>query len=108
MSALTVQERDLARAALERSGHQARLSAQDGTPVELPAAVAQALNEVLGVSRPTVVRLIDAGKLSARQVGTHRRLSLGDVIAYGEASASRRGAALERMARQAEDLGLHD
>lgn len=135
MSTLTAQERDLARTALERSGHQARLSAEDGTLVELPAAVAQALTEVLeaaadgeralvlrasqelttaqaaavlGVSRPTVVRLIDAGKLSARQVGTHRRLSFGDVIAYREASASRRGAALDRMARQAEDLGLYD
>lgn len=135
MSALTAKDRELARTALERSGHQVTLTARDGTLVELPTAVAQALTEVLeaaadgeralvlrasqelttvqagavlGVSRPTVVRLIDAGKLSARQVGAHRRLSLGEVIAYREASAARRGAALDRMARQAEDLGLYD
>ncbi len=45
---------------------------------------------VLGVSRPTVVRLVEAGKLPARMVGTHRRLALGDVLAYREASSGRR------------------
>lgn len=39
---------------------------------------------VLGVSRPTVVRLVEAGKLPARMVGTHRRLRLGDVLTYRE------------------------
>jgi excisionase family DNA binding protein len=63
---------------------------------------------VLGVSRPTVVRLVDAGKLPARTVGTHRRLALGDVLAYRDASASRRSDALDRMTRHAEELGLYD
>lgn len=63
---------------------------------------------VLGVSRPTVVRMIDAGKLPARMVGTHRRLALGDVLAYRELAAQRRRAALDDMTRQAEELGLYD
>lgn len=36
---------------------------------------------VLGVSRPTGVRLVDVGKLQAHMAETHRRLALGDVPA---------------------------
>jgi excisionase family DNA binding protein len=60
------------------------------------------------MSRPTVVRMIEAGKISARMVGTHRRLALTDVLAYREASAKRRSEALDEMTRQAEELGLYD
>ena len=63
---------------------------------------------VLGVSRPTVVRLVESGSIPARMVGTHRRLSLGDVLAHREASANRRTAALDDMAREAEELALYD
>ena len=52
--------------------------------------------------------MIEAGKLAARMAGTHRRLALGDVLAYRAASASRRRDALDRMSDQAEDLGLYD
>jgi len=63
---------------------------------------------VLGVSRPTVVRLVESGKVPARKVGTHRRLTLGDVLAYREATARRRGKALDQMVREAEELKLYD
>jgi excisionase family DNA binding protein len=135
VSTLTTEEQSLARAALQQAGHHPRLSTEDGTLVDVPASVTDALAEVLeaaadgeralvlrvsedlttaqaaavlGVSRPTVVRLIDAGKLPAQVVGTHRRVALSDVIAYREASASKRRAALDRMAQQAQDLGLYD
>lgn len=62
---------------------------------------------VLGMSRPTVIRLVEAGKLPARTVGTHRRLAFGDVLAFGEASAKKRRAALDETTREAEDLGLY-
>ena len=38
--------------------------------------------EVLNVSRPYVVGLIDKGTLPARMVGNQRRLPLKDVLAY--------------------------
>jgi len=132
---LTAEERDRVREALDRAGGRPRVVTADGTVLDLPEPVAEALAEVLeaaadgerplvlrspddltteqaadvlGVSRPTVVRLIDAGKLPARMVGTHRRVTLADVLAYRAATAERRHEALERITRQAEDLGLYD
>lgn len=47
--------------------------------------------ELLGVSRPTVVRLVDDGELPARVPGTvRRRLRLADVLNYRESLRNRR------------------
>jgi excisionase family DNA binding protein len=47
--------------------------------------------ELLGLSRPTVVRLIQAGELPAYVPGTERRkLRLADVLAYREELRRRR------------------
>lgn len=48
----------------------------------------------LGISRTYLVRLIDAGKVPAHLVGTHRRLRASDVLAY----QARRAARLEAVA----------
>lgn len=40
--------------------------------------------ELLGISRPTLIRLLDAMRLPYQQVGTHRRLLLEDVLRYRE------------------------
>jgi excisionase family DNA binding protein len=47
--------------------------------------------EILGLSRPTVVKLIEAGELSAHVPGAVRRkLRLADVLAYREELRTRR------------------
>jgi excisionase family DNA binding protein len=38
--------------------------------------------DVLGISRPTLIRLLDADRIEYRQIGTHRRLLLEDVLRY--------------------------
>lgn len=135
MSAVTEKDRVQAREALHALGGHPRITTDDGTVLELPQPVLDALAEfleaaadgeralvlrspddltteqaaaVLGVSRPTVVRLVEARKLPARLVGTHRRLALGDVLAYREATATKRRAALDEMSADAEELGLYD
>lgn len=63
---------------------------------------------VLGVSRSTIVRMVECGTLVARMVGAHRRLSLSEVLAHRAASSKRRSEALNDMDREAEELGLYD
>jgi excisionase family DNA binding protein len=40
--------------------------------------------ELLGISRPTLIRLLEAGRIPYEQVGTHRRLLLEEVLRYRE------------------------
>ena len=63
---------------------------------------------LLNVSRPTVIRMIDDGVLSARKVGTHSRIPLAAVHAYREQMIAERRRVLDEMVREAEELGLYD
>jgi len=46
--------------------------------------------KLLGISRPIVYQRMDAGKLPFREVGTHRRVLLTDVLQLKEAEDRRR------------------
>ena len=60
----------------------------------------------LNVSRPFVIKEIEAGRLPYRMVGTHRRIAFEDLVAYGKKMREKQTAALERMAENARELGL--
>ncbi|MNS98086.1 Helix-turn-helix domain protein [compost metagenome] len=60
----------------------------------------------LNVSRPFVIKEIEAGRLPHRKVGTHRRIALEDLVAYASKMREKQAAALERMADNARELGL--
>ncbi|HVX86179.1 MAG TPA: helix-turn-helix domain-containing protein [Phycisphaerae bacterium] len=62
--------------------------------------------EVLGVSRPFVVKEIREGRLKCRKVGTHRRLALRDVLTYRREQDAARREALEELSAQAQELGM--
>jgi len=64
--------------------------------------------ELLNVSRPHLIKLLDGGPLPFRMVATHRRLRLVDVLAYRDGQAAEAREALNELTRQAEDLGLYD
>jgi excisionase family DNA binding protein len=61
---------------------------------------------VLGVSRPFVIKLIDEGELAYRRVGSHRRITLAEVLAYQERSKVKRFSALEALIEDAQELGM--
>jgi excisionase family DNA binding protein len=119
----------------ESTKHRPALVSADGTEVPLPREihdvllqVAQALQagmgvnvaplnatlttqeaaDYLGVSRPTVVRLLDAGVIPMSRPGRHRYVRLVDLMAYAERVRQTRSDALDEMAREAEAAGLYD
>lgn len=60
--------------------------------------------EILGLSRPTVVKLIDDGELTAHVPGAvRRRLRLADVLAYREELRARRNQFLNDSAAAYDD-----
>lgn len=60
----------------------------------------------LNVSRPFIIKEIDAGRLRHRMVGTHRRVEFSDLLVYAREMRQRQEQALERMADNARELGL--
>jgi excisionase family DNA binding protein len=63
--------------------------------------------QLLNVSRPFLIKQVDAGVLPHHMVGTHRRLRLVDVLAYRDRLDERADEALDTMAAEAEELGLY-
>jgi len=64
--------------------------------------------EILNVSRPFLIKRIDAGDVPFHMVGTHRRLKLEDVLAYRDRLTAQADDALAAMTAEAEELGLYD
>lgn len=56
--------------------------------------------DLLGVSRPTLIRILDAGQLAYSTPGRHRRLRLEDVLSYRRRVAAMRRHELDAIARE--------
>ena len=61
--------------------------------------------DLLGISRPTLVKMLESGRISFERVGSHRRLYLRDVLAFRE---DRRREQYEALAATAVDLDDED
>src|SRR6266542_1495830 len=109
----------------------ARLVGPDGSEVEIPASAFAALQavvrdmaqgltitliphdkelttkeaaDILNISRPFLVKLLDRGEIPHHRVGTHRRLRVEDVLAYRELRAKRRREHLRTLTELSEQL----
>jgi len=66
----------------------------------------QQVADLLNVSRPHVVKLIEENRLPARRVGAHRRVRFEDLMKYKQRAEARREEALAELARDAQEMGL--
>ena len=116
-------------------GGHATLTGPDGTRLELPGEIFEVLRDVvaapaqglaitvaphqtvlstseaaglLGVSRPTLVRLLEAREIPFSQPARHRRVRLADLLAYQQRASRGRAALLGQMVADSEDAGLYD
>lgn len=66
----------------------------------------QAAADMLNVSRPHLIKLLTEEAIPYSMVGSHRRIRLGDLLAYKQAQQQRSLEALEKLAEQAQELNL--
>jgi excisionase family DNA binding protein len=62
--------------------------------------------EMLNISRPSLIQLLDEGKIDYRRVGTHRRVRFEGLMKYKRAAEAARRAALEELAAYDQELGI--
>ena len=62
--------------------------------------------DVLNVSRPFLVQLLERGELPFHKIGTHRRVRYHDVITYKERIDVERNKVLDALAEQAQELKM--
>ncbi len=66
----------------------------------------QEVADILNVSRPYVVQLLESGKLPFRLVGTRRRVRFADVFEFKRRDDEMRRKVADALAREAEEAGL--
>jgi excisionase family DNA binding protein len=61
---------------------------------------------LLNVSRPFLVGLLEKGEVPFRKVGAHRRVLLTDILAYREKTEQLRSKALDELVALSQDEGM--
>ena len=62
--------------------------------------------DILHVSRPFLIKLLEQGQIPFQKVGKHRRVKLKDLHAYEERQQALRNQQLDYLAQQAQELNM--
>jgi excisionase family DNA binding protein len=89
-------------AALESfaAGHHVSVLSRDDELTTVQAA------EVLNVSRPYLIKLLESAEIDYRMVGTHRRVNTDSLLAYKARADARAHGAADELVRLTEDMGF--
>ena len=74
-------------------------------PTDAEVSTQQAA-EILNVSRPHVIKLLEKGEIPHKKVGSHRRILLQDILNYESTFKSDRRKKLDYLAKEAQQLNL--
>lgn len=64
--------------------------------------------DILGMSRPFFVKLLETGVMAHHRIGNQRRVYLRDVLQFARKRNKEREAALDRLSRHALETGLYE
>lgn len=67
----------------------------------------QAAANILGVSRPHLIKLLESNQLAYDMVGTHRRIKMKDLMAFQQERDRKRRLALDDLSRKVAEAGLY-
>ena len=64
--------------------------------------------ELLGVSRPFLIGVLESGAIPHRKIGRHRRVLMKDVLAYKQTMQVKSRAAMDELVKLSEEMGGYD
>ena len=74
-------------------------------PIDSEMSTQQAA-QILNISRPHLIKMLESGKIPFRKVGSHRRILLQDIVTYSDKQEEEREKQLLFLAKQEQELNL--
>lgn len=103
----TVAVPDVIRTILEQAAHElVRGNRVSLVPIGRMLTTRQAA-ELLNVSRPFLIGLLESDQIPYEKVGTHRRVPIDEVLRFREERSRGRRQALRQLSEEADELGIY-